>query len=167
MFSVVGSQGVGSRSSFVGTGISAPQCSIRVKAPARLHVCAGLIGPGKKWEHYPQNKNKKVIRPPMHVRNGDTVQIISGKDKGKIGEITAVITKTSQIVVKGVNIKYKTKQPQGENKGEIVQSESPIHHSNAMLYSNEKQVRSRVGHKLVDGKKVRYLLKTDEVIDKV
>jgi large subunit ribosomal protein L24 len=168
MFSVVGSQRLGSsHSSFVGNGISSSQCTLRVQAPARLHICAGQIGPGKKWEHYPLNKNKRVIRPPMHVRSGDTVQIISGKDKGKIGEITDVITKMGQIVVKGVNIKYKTKQPRGEEKGEITQSESPIHHSNAMLYSNEKQVRSRVGHKMVDGKKVRYLLKTDEVIDKL
>ena len=99
------------------------------------------------------------------------------------------------IVVEGVNVKKKTVQPKPgtEEKGQIVQTESPIHHSNAMLYSKEKQIRSRVGHKCAqvwifrqfgkshacsgadcvrlphrltdDGKKVRYLLKTGEVLD--
>lgn len=45
-------------------------------------------------------------------------------------------------------MQYRTKQPQGQGeKGEIIQTESPIHHSNVMLYSKDKQVRSRVGHK--------------------
>jgi large subunit ribosomal protein L24 len=53
------------------------------------------------------------------------------------------------IVVEGVNVKKKTVQPKPgtEEKGQIVQTESPIHHSNAMLYSKEKEVRSRVGRK--------------------
>ncbi len=50
----------------------------------------GMQGPGKKWEHYPLNHNKKVIRTPMHVKKGDTVQVVSGKDKGKVGEIEEV-----------------------------------------------------------------------------
>ena len=62
-----------------------------------------------------------------------------------------VQTKTGMIVVEGVNVKKKTVQPKPgtEEKGQIVQTESPIHHSNAMLYSKEKQIRSRVGHKCV------------------
>lgn len=47
-------------------------------------------GPGKKWEHLEVNKNGKTVVQPIHVRKGDTVQIIAGKDKGKIGEITQV-----------------------------------------------------------------------------
>lgn len=49
-----------------------------------------LQGPGKKWEHYETNKNGKVVRPTMHIRKGDTVQIIAGKDKGKVGQISKV-----------------------------------------------------------------------------
>lgn len=47
-------------------------------------------GPGKKWESYDLNKNGKPLRVPMHVRKGDTVQIIAGKDKGKVGEVSVV-----------------------------------------------------------------------------
>eukprot|EP00884_Botryococcus_braunii_P019383 jgi/Botrbrau1/6128/Bobra.331_2s0023.1 len=46
----------------------------------------------------------------------------------------------------------------------IVSTESPVHHSNVMAYSKEQNVRSRIGHKVVDGKKVRYLKKTGEVL---
>ena len=62
-----------------------------------------------------------------------------------------VITKTGKIVVDGINVKKKTVQPKPgtEEKGQIVQTESPIHHSNVMLYSKEQQVRSRIGHKCV------------------
>lgn len=49
-----------------------------------------MQGPGKKWEHYDLNKNGKPLRIPMHVRRGDTVQVIAGKDKGKVGEVTLV-----------------------------------------------------------------------------
>jgi len=47
-------------------------------------------GPGKKWEHYELTANGKPMRIPMHVKKGDTVQIISGDDKGKVGEIAKV-----------------------------------------------------------------------------
>ena len=58
-------------------------------------------GPGKKWEHYPLNHNKKVIRLPMHVKKGDTVQVISGKDKGKVGEIEQVSQQVVPALSKG------------------------------------------------------------------
>lgn len=136
------------------------------KAPSLrvLPITAGIIGPGKKWEHYPLNKNGKPIKVPMHIKKGDTVQIIAGKDKGKVGKISDVLTKTGQVLVEGVNIKTKHVNPkaQGES-GQILQRESPIHHSNVMLYSTEKQVRSRIGYKIsADGKKVRFLKKTGE-----
>ena len=49
-----------------------------------------MQGPGKKWEHYDLNKNGKPVRIPMHVKKGDTVQVIAGRDKGTIGEVTKV-----------------------------------------------------------------------------
>ena len=56
---------------------------------ARLHACFQQ-GPGKTWEHYELTANGKPVRIPMHVKKGDTVQIISGDDKGKVGEIAKV-----------------------------------------------------------------------------
>jgi large subunit ribosomal protein L24 len=53
-------------------------------------------------------KTKKIaIRQKMHVRKGDTIQVISGRDKGKVGEITTVNPKTSQVTIEGVNVRTK------------------------------------------------------------
>lgn len=95
------------------------------------------------------------------------MQVITGKDKGKVGTVTSVDSTTGKILVEGVNIKTKAIKPKTENEqGQLKQYEFPIEHSNVMLYSKEKQVRSRVGHKVLeDGRKVRYLIKTEEIID--
>uniref|UniRef100_A0A061R8A6 Large subunit ribosomal protein L24 n=1 Tax=Tetraselmis sp. GSL018 TaxID=582737 RepID=A0A061R8A6_9CHLO len=140
------------------TALAVPRSSVS--------VFAGKIGPGKSWEKLPLTKNGKPQRVKMHVRTGDTVIIIAGKDKGKVSEVTKVYSKTGAILVKGCNIKTVHKKPRAEGEtGEIVQEEAPLHHSNVMLYSKSQQVRSRVGKKVTeDGKKVRYLVKTGEVI---
>ncbi|MGV2828262.1 50S ribosomal protein L24 [Myxosarcina sp. GI1(2024)] len=113
-------------------------------------------------------KTKKLARnPKMHVKKGDTVQVISGSDKGKVGEILQVIPKTSQAVVQGVNIKTKHVKPQQEGEsGQIVTFEAPIHSSNLMLYSKKQEVASRISYTFTeDGRKVRLLKKTGEIID--
>lgn len=51
---------------------------------------SNVQGPLKEWEHYPLTKNGKVLRLPMPIRTGDTVKIISGHDKGKVGKVTKV-----------------------------------------------------------------------------
>lgn len=105
--------------------------------------------------------NKNIIKFPSHLKQGDTVQIISGKDKGKIGEITKLLKTTNQVVVSESNIKTKHIKPtkQGEV-GKISQFEAPIHSSNVMLYSKEKEVSSRVGYQVDgEGKKVRIFKK--------
>jgi large subunit ribosomal protein L24 len=103
----------------------------------------------------------------MHVRKGDTVQVISGRDKGKVGEIVKAIPKDSKIIVKGVNVKTKHVKPQQEGEsGRIVNFEAPIHSSNVMLYSTKEKVVSRVCYSFTeDGRKVRMLKKTGEMID--
>ena len=70
----------------------------------------------------------------MHVKIGDTVTIISGTDKNKIGEVTKLYPNTGKILVKGINFKFKHIKPMKENDvGEIKQLEAPIHHSNVKL----------------------------------
>jgi large subunit ribosomal protein L24 len=103
----------------------------------------------------------------MHVKRGDTVQVISGKDKAKVGEVLQVLPKKSQVVVKGVNIKTKHVKPQQEGEsGQIQTREFPIHSSNVMLYSTKQNVASRVCYTFTDeGRKVRMLKKTGEIID--
>lgn len=108
-----------------------------------------------------------VRRYKMHVKKGDTVQVIAGKDKGKIGEVLQAIPKTSKVVIKGVNIQTKHVKPRQEGEsGQIVTIEAPIHSSNVMLYSEKQKVASRVCYTFTeDGRKVRMLKKTGEIID--
>lgn len=106
-------------------------------------------------------------RHNMHVKKGDNVQVISGRDKGKVGEILQVLPKLSKVVVKGVNIRTKHVKPQQEGEsGQISTFEAPIHSSNVMLYSEKEKVASRVCYTFTDdGKKMRMLKKTGEIID--
>lgn len=113
------------------------------------------------------SKGKTVVRHKMHVKKGDTVQVITGKDKGKVGEVLQTLPKESKVVIQGVNIRTKHLKPRQEGEsGQIVTSEAPIHSSNVMLYSNKQKVASRVCYTFNDdGRKVRMLKKTGEVID--
>ncbi|MEL6158012.1 MAG: 50S ribosomal protein L24 [Cyanobacteria bacterium J06554_11] len=112
-------------------------------------------------------KNKNTGRKKMHVRTGDTVQVITGKDKGKVGEVVATNAKTSQVIVQGVNMRTKHVKPQQEGEsGQILTKEFPIHSSNVMLYSTKQKVASRVAYTINDdGRKVRMLKKTGEVLE--
>ncbi|MEP0911948.1 50S ribosomal protein L24 [Leptolyngbya sp. FACHB-711] len=112
-------------------------------------------------------KKGTKVRYKMHVKKGDTVQIISGKEKGKVGEILKAFPETSQVIVQGVNVKTKHIKPQQEGEsGQIQTIEAPIHSSNVMLYSNKQKVASRICYTVnTDGKKVRMLKKTGEIID--
>ena len=85
-----------------------------------------------------------------------------------MGEILSVNPKKSQVIVEGVNIRTKHVKPQQEGEsGQIVTQEAPIHSSNVMLYSEKEKVASRIAYTFTDdGRKVRMLKKTGEIIDK-
>ena len=75
----------------------------------------------------------------LNVKIGDSVRILSGFHKNEIGKVIKTYKKTGKITVKGINMKFKHVKPQNDNEsGEIKQFEAPIHHSNAMLYLQEK-----------------------------
>lgn len=121
----------------------------------------------KRWERIKCKPNSLPILHKMHVKLGDTVKVIAGRDKGKIGEITQIFKHNSTVIVKDINLKTKhmKSKEQGEP-GQIVKIEASIHSSNVMLYSKDQEVASRVGHKILeDGSRVRYLIKTGEIID--
>ncbi len=98
----------------------------------------------------------------LHVKKGDRVMVISGKDRGAIGEIIAVDPEKSRVTVSGVNIvkrhvRDSANQPQGRQvKGGIISSEAPIHVSNVQLLVkvDGKEVPTRVGYKKVEVTKV-------------
>uniref|UniRef100_UPI0030021BE0 ribosomal protein L24 n=1 Tax=Anunuuluaehu liula TaxID=3049639 RepID=UPI0030021BE0 len=105
----------------------------------------------------------------IHVKQGDTVKIISGSNKGKIGEIIKVISKTGRVIVKNINIKNKHIHPKQEGEtGKIIQFEAPIDSSNVMLYSKNHKIASRYNY-IVNDKNIkikqRILKKNKEIID--
>jgi large subunit ribosomal protein L24 len=100
----------------------------------------------------------------VHVRKQDTVMVISGKDKGKIGEVLEVLPKKGKVLVKGVNVVTKHQKPSRENmQGGIVHMEAPIYSAKVMLYCNKCKSVTRIAHKLLDdGTKVRVCKKCGE-----
>ncbi|HDX9577408.1 TPA: 50S ribosomal protein L24 [Bacillus pseudomycoides] len=103
----------------------------------------------------------------MHVKKGDKVQVISGKDKGKQGVILAAFPKENRVIVEGVNIVKKHSKPSQLNpQGGIIMKEAPIHVSNVMPLDPKTGVPTRVGYKVEDGKKVRVAKKSGELLDK-
>ncbi|XP_057965696.1 large ribosomal subunit protein uL24c isoform X2 [Malania oleifera] len=121
----------------------------------------------KRWERKKCKPNSLPVLHKMHVKVGDTVKIISGHEKGRIGEITKIFRHNSTVIVKDMNLKTKHMKSREEDKpGQKIKIEGTIHSSNVMLYSKEQNIASRVGHKVLDnGKRVRYLLKTGEIVD--
>ena len=96
----------------------------------------------------------------LHVKKGDTVKVISGDDKGTIGEIIAVFPQENRVVVEGVNLvkKHTPANPQaGRNSGGIIETEAPIHVSNVQLVvgSGKNAKLTRVGYKRVEVTKRR------------
>jgi large subunit ribosomal protein L24 len=103
----------------------------------------------------------------MHVKKGDKVMVISGKDKGKTGVILASFPKNSRVLVEGVNIVKKHSKPSQMNpQGGIFSQEAPIHVSNVMPIDPKTGEPTRVGTTVVDGKRVRIAKKSGEVLDK-
>ncbi|WP_342536527.1 50S ribosomal protein L24 [Sporosarcina sp. FSL K6-3508] len=103
----------------------------------------------------------------MHVKKGDKVMVISGKDKGKTGVILTAYPKKNRVLVEGINIVKKHTKPNQENpQGGIVSQEAAIHVSNVMVIDPKSGEPTRVGYKVEDGKKVRIAKKSGEALDK-
>ncbi len=115
----------------------------------------------------PFQKKEPSHRIKMRIRKGDTVQVITGKDKGKTGEVLSTSPVENRVTVKGINMQTRHVKPTQEGEsGRIVNEEASVHASNVMLYSTQKKVASRVELVLEkDGSKKRRLKKTGEVID--
>lgn len=103
----------------------------------------------------------------MKIRKGDYVQVVSGKDQGKKGDVLQVRRGTGRVLVQGVNmIKRHTRQAPGEPGG-IIEKEAAIHVSNVALLDPDDGKPTRVGYKtLDDGRKVRFARRSGEIIDR-
>ena len=102
----------------------------------------------------------------LHVKKGDTVLVLSGKDKGKQGKVIQSLPKKAKVVVEGVNkIKRHTKPNQSAPQGGILVKEAPLFAAKVMLVCPACNKATRVAHKEVNGKSVRACKKCGEVID--
>ena len=99
------------------------------------------------------------------IRKGDRVVVLSGKDKGKTGEVVRSMPKESKVVVSGVNVHARHRKPTQLNpQGEIERKEAPLHVSNVALATKDGKP-TRVRFEERDGKKVRVAAKTGELIN--
>jgi large subunit ribosomal protein L24 len=103
----------------------------------------------------------------MHVKKGDTVMIVTGKDKSKTGKILQILPKKDGVLVEGLNIVKRHTRARGNESGGILEKEAPIHCSNVMMYCVKcsKPVRTRTTL-LEDSKKARICVKCGEAFDK-
>lgn len=102
----------------------------------------------------------------MKLKTGDRVIVISGADKGKVGEIIQTMPKDNRVIVEGVNMITKHQKPNMRNNtGGIIHQEAPIHISNVMYYDKSKKSPSRVRYDVKDGRKVRVAVKSGNGID--
>jgi large subunit ribosomal protein L24 len=99
------------------------------------------------------------------IRKGDTVVVLSGKDKGRTGEVTKAMPKEGKVIVSGVNVHARHRKPtQANPQGGIERKEAPLHISNiAIATADGKPTRVRFEER--DGKKVRVAAKTGELIN--
>ena len=103
-----------------------------------------------------------------HVRKGDTVIVVAGKERGKKGKVLRVIPEKGRVVVERINMIKKHQKPtQKLRQGGIIEREGAIHLSNVMLVDPSSDKPTRVGMKaLSDGKKVRVARRSGEMLDK-
>jgi large subunit ribosomal protein L24 len=101
-----------------------------------------------------------------HIRKGDRVVVISGRDKGKKGEVIKLLVKEERALVRGVNVVKRHQRQTQRQQGGIVNKEASIHLSNLAHVDPKSGDATRVGFKtLGDGRKVRFAKKSGEVID--
>ena len=103
----------------------------------------------------------------MNIKKGDTVYVITGKDKGKSGKITAVYSDKNKVLIENVNIVTKHQKPKSQqDKGGIVKKPAPVDASNVMVVCPVCNKATRISHKEIDGKKARICKKCGASLDK-
>lgn len=103
----------------------------------------------------------------MTVKSGDNVLVITGKDKGKTGKVTAVYADENKVLIDNVNIVSKHQKPKSQqDKGGIFKRPAPIEASNVLVVCPVCNKATRVAHQEIDGKKVRVCKKCGASLDK-
>jgi large subunit ribosomal protein L24 len=102
----------------------------------------------------------------LKIRKGDHVIVVTGKDKGKKGEVLKVMPVENRVIVKGVAMVRRHQRQTTTQDGGIISKEGPIHVSNIAIEDPKDGSPTRVGYKfLKDGRKVRFAKRSGEIID--
>lgn len=103
----------------------------------------------------------------LRVKKGDEVVVVTGRDKGKKGEVVRVLREQRRVIVQGVNMVKRHTRPSQTSPGGIIEKEASIDVSNIALVDPKDGTPTRVGYKtLEDGRKVRFAKRSGEVIDR-
>jgi large subunit ribosomal protein L24 len=102
----------------------------------------------------------------LKIKRGDTVVVISGKEKGERGEVKQVLPKENRVVVEGINVRTRHARPTQNNPQGLYTFEAPMHVSNVMLVDPDSGEPTRVGYRFTDsGEKIRVAKKSGKDID--
>jgi large subunit ribosomal protein L24 len=101
----------------------------------------------------------------QRIRKGDNVIVITGRDRGKTGEVVSVHPAEGRAVVRGVNLVRRHQRQTPSQAGGIITKEMPIHLSNISLVDQASGKPTRVGFRVKDGRKVRFAKRTGDQID--
>jgi large subunit ribosomal protein L24 len=102
----------------------------------------------------------------LKIKRGDTVVVISGKEKGKRGEVKQVLPKENRVVIEGINVRTRHARPTQNNPQGLYTFEAPMHVSNVMLVDPNSGEPTRVGYRFTDsGEKIRVARKSGKDID--
>jgi large subunit ribosomal protein L24 len=102
----------------------------------------------------------------VKIKKGDRVVVMTGRDKGKKGEVLKVFPKEDRALVSGINVVKRHQRQTQTTQGGIVNKESPVHLSNIAHIDPKSGDATRIGFKVLgDGRKVRFAKKSGEVID--
>jgi large subunit ribosomal protein L24 len=103
----------------------------------------------------------------LKIKKGDSVVVITGRDKGKTGEVLRVLLADSRVIVQGINVAKRHARPRMGDPGGIIEKELTIHISNVAHIDPRSSKPTRIGYKnLDDGRKVRFARRSGEVIDR-
>ena len=102
-----------------------------------------------------------------HIKTGDEVKILTGKDKGKTGKVTQVFPRLSRVAVQGINLRKRHMRSRNAGTaGQVVEFSMPIHISNVALFNSATKKADRVGIKVLeDGRKVRVFKSNGELVN--
>ncbi len=110
-------------------------------------------------------KEVKKHQKKFRLKKGDKVKVLTGKDKGKEGEILRVLRANDRVIVAGINLVKKHTKPSAQSTGGIVEKELSVHISNVSAIDPKSGAATKIGYKtLKDGKKVRVARKSGEVL---